>query len=189
MPFQVHLSSILWGGVISRLGIQYDPQKLKVVIDMPPPKTKKELQAFLGIINYLGKFSPRTVEVCELLRKLTSFKAEWMWNATYQKMFEETKAVIKEDACMKFYDKTKLLYIKTDVSGVGLEAALLQTRDNMSCHREEVPDNSILRPTAFASKILTGAEKRHSNIEGEALDIVCVPLKSSIIIALTGRQV
>ena len=62
---------------------------------------KKELQAFLGIINYLGKFSPRTVEVCELLRKLTSAKVEWTWNATYQKMFKEAKAIIKEDACMK----------------------------------------------------------------------------------------
>ena len=43
-------------------------------------------------------------------------------------MFEDAEAVIKEDACMKFYDKTKLLYIERDASGVGLEAALLQTR-------------------------------------------------------------
>ena len=35
---------------------------------------------------------------------------------------------------MKFYDETKSLYIETDGSGVGLVAALLQTRDNMSCH-------------------------------------------------------
>ena len=35
-----------------------------------------------------------------------------------QKMFEETKAIIKEDACMKFYDATKALYIETDASGV-----------------------------------------------------------------------
>ena len=37
-------------------------QKLKALTDMLPPK---ELQAFLSIINYLGKFSPRTVEVCQ----------------------------------------------------------------------------------------------------------------------------
>ena len=74
---------------------------------MPPLKVKRELQAFLGIINYLGKFSPRTVEMCESLRKLTLAKIEWMWNTAYQYMFEEAKAVIKEDACMKFCDETK----------------------------------------------------------------------------------
>ena len=96
--------------VISRLGVQPSPQKLKVLTDMPPSKTEKELQAFLGITNYLGKFSPKIVEVCESVRKLISAKAEWTWNATYQKMFEEAQTVIKEDACMKFYGETKLLY-------------------------------------------------------------------------------
>ena len=74
---------------------------------------------------------------------------------------------------MKFYDQTKLLYIETDASGVGLGAALLLNGDNMSCQRDEVPDNNILTPIAFANKNLTGAMKRYSNIEGEALGILC----------------
>ena len=36
----------------------------KALTDMPHPKTKKELQAFLVIINYLVKFSPSTADVC-----------------------------------------------------------------------------------------------------------------------------
>ena len=51
-------------------------------------------------------------------------------------------------------------------------AALLQPRDNMSCHRDEVQDNGILRPIAFASKSLNGAENRYSSIEREALGIL-----------------
>ena len=58
------------------------------------------------------------------------------------------------------------------MSGAGLGAALLQTRSNTSCHRNEVPDNSILRPIAFTSKSLTGTEKKYSNIEREALGIL-----------------
>ena len=107
---------------------------------------------------------------------------------TCPKTLEESKAIIKEDACMKFYDETKPLYIETDVSGIRLGAALLQTTDNMSCHRDEAPDNSILRSITFASKNLTGAEKRYNNIDRGALGIL-LALKSSIIIALTGRQV
>ena len=46
-----------------------------------------------------------------------------------------------------------------DTSGHGLGAALLQTRNNTSCPRDEAPDNSILRPIEFTSKSLTRAEK------------------------------
>ena len=50
-----------------RDGVQPDPQKIKALMDMLAPKNKKELQAFLGIINYLGKFLPGTADVCDPL--------------------------------------------------------------------------------------------------------------------------
>ena len=86
-------------------------------------------------------------------------------------MVDKVKAIIK-DVCMKFYDETKPLYIETDASGVGLGAALLQTRGNTSCHRDEAPDNSINRPILFSSNSLNREEKRYSNIEREALGIL-----------------
>ena len=60
--------------VILRREVQPDPQKIKALMDMPAPNNKKELQAFLGIINYLGKFSPGTADVCDPLHKLTLSK-------------------------------------------------------------------------------------------------------------------
>ena len=72
----------------------------------------------------------------------------------------------------EIYDETKPLYVETDVSGVGLGAAFLQTRSNTSFHRDEAPDNRILRPIAFSSKSLTRAEKRYSYIERETLGIL-----------------
>ena len=112
--------------VVLRKGIQPDPQKVRALINMSVPRNKRELQAFLDIINYLGKFSPGTAEVCEPLQKLTSSKATWTWNTSYQQLFAEAKSLIKADIYMKFYNDTKLLYLETDASGIGLEAALLQ---------------------------------------------------------------
>ena len=83
-----------FGEVISRHDVQPNPQKLKSFMVMPP-KGEKELQAFLGIIYYLGKFLPSTADTCKPLRKLTSVKREWTWNATYQKMFNKTKQLLK----------------------------------------------------------------------------------------------
>ena len=73
---------------------------------------------------------------------------------------------------MKFYNDTKLLYLQTDASGVGLRTALLQLSDNTTCQTHMAPDNTIFCPITFASKSLTGAECRYSNIEHEALGIL-----------------
>ena len=70
--------------VISWQSISSDPRKKKALTDMPPPTSKRELQSFLGILDYLSNFSPVTDEVHELLWKLTSVKAEWLWNKMYQ---------------------------------------------------------------------------------------------------------
>ena len=111
---------------------------------MLPPNNKKELQAFMGVINYQGKFSPGTVSACEPLQKLTSSRAAWMWNASYQTIYDKAKCLIEADVCMKFYDETKLLYVETDASRVGLGATLLQTRDSMTCLKDIDPYNTIL---------------------------------------------
>ena len=147
---------------------------------MPPPKTKKELQAFLGIINYLGKFSPSTAELCGSLRKLTSAKNRMDMECNLQKTFDKAKEIIKEDACMKFYDETRPLYIATDASGVGLGAALLQTRGITSCHRDKVLGNCICQQEPHWGR-------RDTTILKEKHWVYSMSLKNSIIIALQER--
>ena len=137
------MSIPFFGEVVSREGIQLDPQNIRALTKIPVPKNKKELQAFLGIIKYLCKFSPDTLEVYKPLRKLMS-SMTWKWNASYQQLFEKAKSLIKTEMCMKFYDDTRLLYLETDASRIGLGAAPLQLRDNMVCQKGTVPDNTIL---------------------------------------------
>ena len=136
------------------------------------PKNKSELQAFLGITNYLGKFSPGMAEVCKPLQKLALSKMTWTWNASYQQLFAKAKLLIKVDVCMKFCNDTNPLYLETDASRVGLGATLLQLHDNTTCQKGKAPENTILHPTTFASKSLTRADQRYSNIEWEALGIL-----------------
>ena len=65
------------GEVISREGVQPDIKKLcaarhqeAVCNNRDVPSTNNtELQSLLGIMNYLGRFSPSTAEACEPLRK------------------------------------------------------------------------------------------------------------------------
>ena len=92
-----------------------------------------------------------------------SSKTVWTWNASYQTLYDQAKSQIKDNVCMKFYEKTKPLYLETDVCRIGLGGTLLQTGDGTTCPRDTASDNTILRPFTFASKSLSSAKQRYSN--------------------------
>ena len=73
-----------------------------------------------GEIN-LSKSSPSMANLCESLRQLRLSKTERPWNVTYNKLFDKVKSIIKEGACMKFYNETQPLYLETDACGVRLQ--------------------------------------------------------------------
>ena len=56
-PVYKHI--ILWGGNIV-IKESPDPRRVQALAAMPPPICKKELQSFLGIVNYPSKVSPIT---------------------------------------------------------------------------------------------------------------------------------
>ena len=132
-------------------------------MDMPPLKTKRELQSFLGIVNNLINFSPMTVEVCKPFQRLTSVKAIWTWNRTYQEIYERVKLLVKGEIFMRYCHVRKWLYLESDASGVGLGTTLLQVREYLDCGHNEAPCSG---PIAFASKSL------YINIERETLRIL-----------------
>ena len=37
-------------------GIEVDPNKIKAIVEMKPPRTEKEIQGFLGRIQYISRF-------------------------------------------------------------------------------------------------------------------------------------
>ena len=111
---------------------------------MPPPMMKKELQSFQGMLNYPSKLSPVTAEVYKPLHKLTSIKTEFVLNRMYQDIHQKAQIITKRDACMKFYDVARPLYLEIDTLGIGLGARLLQARDGMNCGHDKIPDNALL---------------------------------------------
>ena len=70
--FHFRCTSIpFFGEEILRRGVQPDPQKNQSPHRHATAKQQNELQIFLGISNYLSKFSPGTTQVCDPLQKLT----------------------------------------------------------------------------------------------------------------------
>ena len=78
---QIGVNSIVFlGHIISSEGVKVDPAKIEAIIKMLLPNSVIELQWFLGMITYLGKFIRNLAEVtsppCTLLKKEVEFKLE-----------------------------------------------------------------------------------------------------------------
>ena len=74
--------------------------KIKAIVKMPPPCNKKEVQSFIGMINYLTKFSPRLTKLSEPVREVIKEKVPFNWGPEHQESFEALK---KELICMHQY--------------------------------------------------------------------------------------
>ena len=44
----------LLGFLVSDRGIEVDPSKIKAILEMPPPKSKKAIKCFLGRLQYIS---------------------------------------------------------------------------------------------------------------------------------------
>ena len=58
------------GFIVSQKGIEVDSDKMRAIIEMSAPSTEKEVQGFLGRLNYIARFISQLTATCELIFKL-----------------------------------------------------------------------------------------------------------------------
>ena len=65
--------------------------KVTAFIKMPVPTNKKQVQSFIGMINYLSMFSTRLSEIVQPIRELAKYKVPFNWGPEYQSAFAQMK--------------------------------------------------------------------------------------------------
>lgn len=63
---------------MSAEGVKPDPKKIEDITAIAVPTTKVELQRFLGMVNYLGKFIPNLSDETAPLRVLLRNETEFL---------------------------------------------------------------------------------------------------------------
>ena len=132
--------------VISWSGMSPNPKKVQVLVVMPPPKCKKELQLFLGIANYLSRFSLTIAEICKPRRSSHWWRKNSHGMACIRSYMTKPKTSGKIHA-WKFS-------IKAPISGYRClqcqpRVSLLQVGGGMKCRLDITPENTALHPIAF----------------------------------------
>ena len=67
---------------------------VSAIVEMPAPTCKKQVQSFIGMVNYFSKFSARLSELVEPIRKLSKDKVPFNWGPEHQEAFKQMKREI-----------------------------------------------------------------------------------------------
>jgi hypothetical protein len=70
----------LLGNIISKEGIKIDPNKVEEIVKIDTPRSKKEVQFFLGKVNFLRRFIPNLVEIIKHINCMLRKGNEIKWN-------------------------------------------------------------------------------------------------------------
>ena len=105
-----------YGVTLSAEGVKPDPRKIEAIKYLPEPKSEALLQLFLGIVNYLSRFSPNIAKMTLNLRTLLKKENEFLWYPQHSKDFKAIVDELCNPKLLKYYDSKKKLYLEVDAS-------------------------------------------------------------------------
>ena len=150
----------LLGFRVNRDGIWPDNDRLQLIQNWPLPKTYKELERFLGVVNFHRSFSPQFASICAPLDH-KSKKGQIMWDSQMSEAFEKVKQLFSHKLALQHIDFDKKFYLTTDASKVAVAGWLGQ-----------LDDNGNLQMVLCASKKLNQAQRNYATNKRELYGII-----------------
>ena len=142
-------------------GVSPVPEQLAAVKDFPQPNNIKELQGFLGAVNFYRRFIPSAAKI--LLPLTGELKGGrkgpelLTWSPPMLAAFNDIKEALMKAVCLAFPTETADLALATDASATHV-GAVLQQREGHS---------SAWRPLGFFSAKLEAAQLSYSAFDRE----------------------
>jgi len=150
------------GLIVTHGSITMDPIKVTEVAEWPVPKTTKEVQSFLGFMNFYYRFIEGFSHQAEPLFDLTKKDFLWAWNDNQQKAFNKLKNCITSLPVLQFADNSLPFHVEADSSNFATGAVLLQ----------QSPEDDKWHPVSFHSKSLNDVEQNYEIHDKEMLVII-----------------
>ena len=151
------------GNIFSADGMSPDSQKVEGMKTADPPANISELRSLLGLASCCSCHIADFATITQPLRDLTRKSTPWIWSSKQDEALETLKKWLSSNALLSYFDPILTTESIVDASPVGLAAVLVQKTPN---------DEHSAHIFAYASRALTGVERRYSQTEREALAIV-----------------
>ena len=154
-------SVVYLGHKIDRNGLHPTDEKVRAIQDAPHPTNLKELRAWLGLLNYYGRFLINLSTTLAPLHVLIRKETKWQWGKDQSEAFRAAKNLLQSDSLLVHFDQDKPILLACDASPYGVGAVL----------SHQMPDGSE-RPIVYASRSLSPAERNYSQLDKEGLSLV-----------------
>ncbi|BHF83514.1 hypothetical protein SprV_0902665700 [Sparganum proliferum] len=146
------------GHLIVSNGIRPLPSKVAAIPDFPPPTSKRQLQRFLGMVNFYRRFLPNCADtILPLTSLLSGSKRTFELTPAALTSFEQVKTLFADAALLTHFHAYAPISLMVDAFNVAVGAVLQQS----------LPDSTV--PLAFFSKKLSKVETRYSTFGRELL--------------------
>lgn len=144
------------GHVVGQDGIKVDPAKVQTIRDWPDLRSVKDVQSFLGLVNYYRRFVPSYALVALPLSEMIKKDVQFTWGPSQQAAFAFLKQALVSAPVLAIFDPKKPVTVHTDASDFAIGAVLMQDD----------------RPVAYESRKLSPAERNYAVHEKEELAII-----------------
>jgi hypothetical protein len=130
---------------------------VEVIQSFRQPLDKKQLQSFLGLVNFYRRFIPAAAQILLPLTDALRGEAAWTWTPAMNHSFGLIKQTLSSVATLTHPDPAADLCLAVDASNTHVGAVLQQL------------SGSTWRPLAFFSKKLDSTQLKYSAFDRELL--------------------
>ena len=133
-----------------------DPKKIQSIMNMTFPEDKETMHSFLGLLNYLNRYSANLARFTSPLWELIQKNGHYTVTEEHRSAFWEIKAEFAQKIVLPYFSTEKKCVLQVDASKKGFGAVLIQDEN----------------PVYYASRTLSKVEKNYQNLERECMAAV-----------------
>lgn len=159
----------LLGHYIERGRIVPAKEQIEKIQDWRSPTSRKQLQSFIGLVNYIAPHLPHAATIQSQLTELTGSNVEWEWLPMHEHAFNQLKRLCDQSISLKPLDYEQIkkgslnAYLVTDASKVGTGAFI--------CHGQTYED-AKRNIAALHSRKFNSSQGNYNTTDQECLAIV-----------------
>jgi hypothetical protein len=139
--------------IISKDEIKIYPSRIEAIQKLEHPINIKELESFIGRINFLRRFIPNLVELLRNITNMLKKDVKIKWDSESKQSFEQVKRALTEAPILISPNFTKDFYLFSFASEHTIAAVLLQ-KNNEGYEQPISLFSKALRDTALNYKIM-----------------------------------
>ncbi|XP_024009904.1 uncharacterized protein LOC112085120 [Eutrema salsugineum] len=146
--------------LVTHRGIEANPKQIKALVEMPSPRTKREVQRLTGRVAALNRFISRSTDKCLPFYDTLRGNKKFEWDERCETAYQELKTYLASPPILAKPVEGEPLFLYIAVSATAVSGVLI---------REE---RSEQKPIFYISQTLTDAETRYPQIKKVALAVV-----------------